>query len=150
MDLKEIVLSRLYDGSWTDAAKTENQRNFLKIRRRLNRNFAARYGENNGYEGWWIDGFEVWRADMGGRESALLSLHLKKQEEKENILFYGVEDLRLKGDLQPPKSKWAAEVLLMAFEEQGKKLYCAIVCREGFTLKMRFSQVVPADRQEEA
>ena len=33
---------------------------------------------------------EIWRVDRAGRESAMMCLHLKKQDEKEDILFYGV------------------------------------------------------------
>ncbi len=146
MDLKEIAVSCLYDGKWSEIAETENQRNFLKARKKLNKTFAARYGENSGYKGWWLDGLEIWRADYSGRESAMMCLHLKKQEEKEDILFYGVEGMNIKGDLQPPGSQWAAEVLLMAFALEHKELHCALVCREGFTLRMRFAQVIPMDK----
>jgi hypothetical protein len=146
VDLKEIAASCLYDGKWNSVAETENQRNFLKVRKKLNRLFTERYGENSGYKGWWLDGMEIWRADWAGRESAMVCLHLKKQEEKEDILFYGVEGLSIKGDLQPPGSKWAAEVLLLAFAQEHRELYSALVCREGFTLRMRFAKVIPVEK----
>lgn len=146
MDLKEIAASCLFDGRWSSVAETENQRNFLKVRKKLNKQFVVRYGENSGYRGWWMDGMEIWRTDWAGRETAMVCLHLKKQEEKEDILFYGVENLNIKGDLQPPGSRWAAEVLLMAFAQERKELHCALVCREGFTLRMRFSQVISVEK----
>lgn len=48
VDLKEIVSSCLYDGRWNGNAENENQRNFQKIRKRLNKTFVVRYGENSG------------------------------------------------------------------------------------------------------
>ncbi len=147
VDLKEIAASCLFDGKWNSIAETENQRNFLKVRKKLNKLFVKRYGENNGYRGWWLDGMEIWRADWAGRESAMMCLHLKMQEEKEDILFYCVEGLNIKGDLQPPGSRWAAEVLLLTFAEEHKELHCALVCREGFTLRMRFVQVIPVEKE---
>jgi hypothetical protein len=146
VDLKEIAASCLFDGRWNGNAETENQRNFLKVRKKLNKLFVERYGENNGYRGWWLDGMEIWRADWAGRDSAMVCLHIKKQEEKEDILFYGVEGLYIKGDLQPPGSRWAAEVLLLAFAEERKELHCALVCREGFTIRMRFAQVISVEK----
>jgi hypothetical protein len=146
VDLKEIVSSCLFDGRWNSVAEAENQRNFLKIRKRLNKLFVKRYGEYSGYRGWWLDGIEIWRADWAGRESVMVCLHLKKQEEKEDILFYGVECLNIKGDLQPPGLRWAAEVLLLAFAEERKELHCALVCREGFTVRMRFAQVISVEK----
>ena len=146
VDLKEIAASCLFDGRWNSIAETENQRNFLKVRKKLNKSFVKRYGENSGYRGWWLDGMEIWRTDWDGRESAMVCLHLKKQEEKEDILLYGAESLNIKGDLQPPDSRWAAEVLLFAFAQEQKELHCALVCREGFTLRMRFSQVISVEK----
>lgn len=107
-----------------------------------------RYGENSGYKGWWLDGLEIWRTDWASRESSMVCLHLKKQEEKEDILFYGVEGLHLKGDLQPPGSQWAAEVLLFAITDEQKELQCAIVCREGFTMRLRFSKVISVEKDK--
>ena len=146
MDLKQIVASCLYDGSWDSEAKAENERNFLKARRKLNKDFAIRYGESNGYQGWWLDGLEVWRTDWAMKQSAMLCLHLKKQEEKIDLMFCGVDGLSLKGDLQPAGSRWAAEIRLMAFQELQGELHCAIACREGFTLRMKFKQVAVQDK----
>ncbi len=146
MDLKEIIASCLYDGKWAAQAEEENQRNFLKVKKRLNKTFVEQYLEYGGFRGWWLDGVEIWRTDWAGKETAVMSLHLKKQEEKIDFLFYGVEAMNMKGDLQPRGSKWAAEVLLMAFAEKDKKLGCALLCREGFTLKMSFVQVISVNK----
>ena len=147
MDLKEIMASCLYDGTWNGSGETENQRNFLKARRSLNKAFVEQYGNNSGYRGWWLDGIEIWRAEWAGRESAMVCLHLKKQEEKTRRLFHGVEGLHMKGDLQPPGSKWAAEILLLAFALDRKELQCALVCREGFSFRMRFAQVISVEKE---
>lgn len=146
MNLEQIILSRLYEGTWESQGKAENERNFLKLRGRLNRHFAEAYMENEGYSGWWLDGLEIWRTQWEANESSLLCLHLKKQEEKTDLLFYGVADLSIKGNLQPPGSRWAAEVLLLAFEEEGRGIQCALACREGFTLHMRFRQAAAAEK----
>jgi len=148
LDLKKIVASCLYDGTWAGNAETENQRNFLKVRKKLNKFFVERYGEKSGYKGWWLDGTEIWRADWEGRESSMVCLHLKKQEEKEDILFYGVEGLKLKGDLQLPGSQWAAEILLLAFADEHRELQCALVCREGLTMRMHFSKVISVEKDK--
>ena len=148
MDLKEIIASCLYDGKWSGQAEVENQRNFLKIKKHLNKSFVEQYLEYGGFRGWWLDGLEMWRADWAGKESAVMSLHFKRQEEKVDLLFYAVENVNVKGDLQPRGSKWGAEVLLLAFAHKDKKLGCALVCREGFTVRMSFVQVISINKSD--
>ncbi len=93
---------------------------------------------------------EIWRVDRAGRESTMMCLHLKKQDEKEDILFYGVGDLHLKGDLQPSGSQWVSEVKLFAFAHEHNKHRCALVWREGFTMRMRFAQVISMEKDKSA
>ena len=148
MDLKEIIASCLYDGKWSGQAEEENQRNFLKVRKHLNKSFVDEYLEYGGFRGWWLDGVEIWRADWAGKESAMMNLHLKKLDERIDLLFYGVEALNMKGELQPRGRIGAAEVLLLAFELKDKKLHCALLCREGFTVRLNFIQVISISKTE--